>query len=245
MKRLSGKSAIITGAAQGMGANHARRFVAEGSNVVLTDLQEEAGASLAKELGESARFVHQDVTREEGWDTVVKVAEEAFRGIDILVNNASLFYLCPVDEAEPEMVRKLLDVNIYAYWLGIRKVVPSMKQAGGGNIINISSMAGALGAPSLGIYGTTKWAVRGLTKSAANDLASVGIRVNAVLPGTVANTGMFDASGGSTPEVLEKIPLKRTATLDDVSNLLVFLASDESSYITGADHMIDGGLGLF
>src|SRR5690606_18591161 len=115
---------------QGMGANHARRFVAEGARVVLTDLQEDAGAALAKELGEAARFVRQDVSSEADWDAVVKVAEEAFGGVDILVNNAGMYFICPVDEAEPAKVRKLLEVNVYGCWLGISKVVPSMKRRG-------------------------------------------------------------------------------------------------------------------
>lgn len=242
MGRLSGKTAIITGAAQGMGANHARRFAAEGANVVMTDLQEDAGQALASELGEAVRFVRQDVSSEADWDMVVKTAEEAFGGVDILVNNAGLYFICPVDEAEPEKVRKLLEVNVYGSWLGISKVVPSMKQRGGGAIVNLASLAGSRGIPWHSIYGASKWAVRGLTKSAAYDLGPANIRVNAVLPGAVADTGMF--SGGS-PEEMQKIPLQRPGSLDEVSDLLIFLASSESSYITGGDHFIDGGRGLW
>ncbi len=242
MKRLSGKTAIITGAAQGMGANHARRFVAEGARVVITDLQEEACAALARELGEAARFLRHDVSSETDWDAVVKVAEEAFGGIDILVNNAGIYFVCPVDEAEPAMVRKLLEVNVFGCWLGISKVAPSMKKRGGGAIVNLSSLAGARGMPLLAIYGATKWAVRGLTKSAAYDLSPANIRVNAVLPGAVADTGMFS---GGTPEQMKQIPLQRPASLNEVSDLLIFLTSSESSYITGADHFIDGGRGIW
>lgn len=242
MGRLSGKTAIITGAAQGMGANHARRFVAEGASVIMTDLQEEAGQALASELGDAARFVRQDVSSEADWDIVVQIAEEAFGGVDILVNNAGLYFICPVEEAEPEKVRKLLEVNVYGCWLGISKVVPSMRQRGGGAIINLASLAGSRGIPWHAIYGASKWAVRGLTRSAAYDLGPSNIRVNAVLPGAVADTGMFS---GGTPEQMQQIPLQRPASLDEVSDLLVFLASSESTYITGGDHFIDGGRGLW
>lgn len=242
MEKLSGKTAIITGAAQGMGANHARRFVAQGANVVMTDLQQEAGEALASELGDAARFVRQDVSSEADWDTVITVAEEAFGGIDILVNNAGLYFVCPVEAAEAEKVRKLLEVNVYGCWLGISKVVPSMKRRGGGAIINLASLAGSRGIPWHAIYGASKWAVRGLTKSAAYDLGPANIRVNAVLPGAVADTGMFS---GGTPEQMQQIPLQRPASLDEVSDLVIFLASGESSYITGSDHLIDGGRGLW
>lgn len=240
MGRLQDKTVIITGAAQGMGAHHARRFVAEGANVVIGDLQTEKGRALADELGARARFVELDVTDASGWDAAVNLAKQDFGGLHVLVNNAAIYFIGPVDKANPAMVRKLFDINLFGSWLGISKVVPAMRQMGGGSIINLSSFAGQRGVPYHGIYGASKWGIRGLTRTAAIDLGPEGIRVNAVLPGTIADTGMF---AGESDELVNNIPLRRTGTLDDVSNLLVFLASDESSYITGADHAIDGGLG--
>lgn len=242
MGRLSNKTAIITGAAQGMGAHHARRFVAEGANVVLTDLQTDKGQALAEELGSQARFLRHDVSSEADWDTVVAETVNTFGRVDILVNNAAMYFIQRVDEAEPEKVRKLLEVNIYGSWLGLSKAAVAMRKTGGGSIINLSSLAGSRGIPYHSIYGASKWGIRGLTKSAAYDLGPDNIRVNAILPGAVENTGMFT---GVDPEQMQAIPLGRPGTLDEISNLLVFLASDESGYITGADHVIDGGRGLW
>lgn len=241
--RLQGRIAIITGAAQGMGAQHARVFVAEGARVVLTDLQEQAGQALAAELGPSALFVRHDVSKAQDWDAVIAATRAAFGPANVLINNAAMYFIGPVDEADPERVRKLLDVNIYGSWLGISKLAPVMREAGGGSIINLSSLAGMRGIPWHGIYGTSKWAIRGLTKTAAYDLGPSGIRVNAILPGAIEETGM---AGGPLDETqLAAIPLRRTGRKSEVSQLAVFLASDESAYITGGDHVIDGGRALW
>jgi len=241
--RLDGKIAIITGAAQGMGAEHARVFVAEGARVVLTDLQEETGKALAAELGANALFVRHDVSRAEDWDAVIAATRTAFGPANVLINNAAMYFICPVDEADPERVRKLLDVNIFGSWLGISKLAPMMREAGGGSIINLSSLAGMRGIPWHGIYGTSKWAIRGLSKTAAYDLGPSGIRVNAILPGAIEETGM--AGGPLDESQLAAIPLRRTGRKSEVSQLAVFLASDESAYITGGDHVIDGGRALW
>jgi len=241
--RLQGKIAIITGAAQGMGAEHARAFIAEGARVVLTDLQEPAGQALAAELGPNALFVRHDVSKAQDWDAVIAATRAAFGPANVLINNAAMYFIGPVDEADPERVRKLLDVNIYGSWLGISKLAPVMREAGGGSIINLSSLAGMRGIPWHGIYGTSKWAIRGLTKTAAYDLGPSGIRVNAILPGAIEETGM---AGGPLDETqLAAIPLRRTGRKSEVSQLAVFLASDESAYITGGDHVIDGGRALW
>ncbi len=241
--RLHGKIAIITGAAQGMGAEHARVFVAEGARVVLTDLQEPAGRALAAELGANALFVRHDVSKAQDWDAVLAATRAAFGPANVLINNAAMYFIGPVDEADPERVRKLLDVNIFGSWLGISRIAPMMREAGGGSIINLSSLAGMRGIPWHGIYGTSKWAIRGLTKTAAYDLGPSGIRVNAILPGAIEETGM---AGGPLDETqLAAIPLRRTGRKSEVSQLAVFLASDESTYITGGDHVIDGGRALW
>jgi len=241
--RLQGKIAIITGAAQGMGAEHARVFIAEGARVVLTDLQEEAGQALAAELGPQALFVRHDVSKAEDWDAVLAATRAHFGLANVLINNAAMYFICPVDEADAERVRKLLDVNIFGSWLGISKIAPMMREAGGGSIINLSSLAGSRGIPWHSIYGTSKWAIRGLTKTAAYDLGPAGIRVNAILPGAIEGTGM--AGGPLDAAQLQAIPLQRTGRKDEVSQLAVFLASDDSSYITGSDHVIDGGRSLW
>ncbi len=242
MNRLDNKIAIITGAAQGMGASHARMFAAEGAKVVLTDVQQEAGQSLADEIGEQAVFVKQDVSSSSDWDAVCAVTKDRFGIPNVLVNNAGLYFIGQVDEADPEQVKKLLEVNVFGAWLGISKLAPLMRQAGGGSIINLSSLAGMRGIPWHAIYGASKWAVRGLTKTAAYDLGGEGIRVNAILPGAITNTGM---SGTLDEDQLAAIPMHRSGQPEEVSQLAVFLASDESAYITGADHVIDGGRSLW
>lgn len=242
--RLQGKIAIITGAARGMGATHARTFVTEGARVMLTDLAVEEGQALASELGDAARFVRHDVSSPASWDEVVTATRGSFGHANVLLNNAAIYFIGPVDAAEPEQVRRLLEINLYGSWLGISRVAPMMREAGGGSIINLSSLAGLLGFPQHAIYGMSKWGIRGLTRSAANDLGPDGIRVNAILPGAIAETGMAGTEP-LDPAQLAAIPLRRRGSKEEVSALAVFLASDESAYITGTDHVIDGGRGIW
>lgn len=241
MGRLDNKVAIITGAAQGMGAAHAKLFVAEGAKVVLTDLNEEKGQAFATELGDNAVFVKQNVTSEEDWANVVAKAEEAFGPVDILVNNAGISVNKPMMDTTLEEYRRIVDINQVSVFLGMRAVVPSMEKAGSGSIVNISSMNGLV-AGAIG-YTDTKFAVRGMTKAAAVELAHKGIRVNSVHPGVI-ETPMV--TKGDSYEIIKEfakhIPLRRMAQSEEVSKMVLFLASDDASYSTGSEFVIDGGL---
>ncbi|MBK7950779.1 MAG: glucose 1-dehydrogenase [Deltaproteobacteria bacterium] len=241
MGQLEGKRIIITGAAQGMGAVHARLFVEAGARVVLTDLQGEAGQKLASELGKNAHFVDQDVTKESDWERVVGAANKQFGGIDGLVNNAAIWWTKPVVDEDRERFRKMLDVNVIGTWLGMRAVVPAMRQAGGGSIVNLSSIAGTRGIPEHGAYGASKWAVRGLSKVAAHELGQWNIRVNTVHPGAVEGTGMFLVPESEFDTMFQAQPLRRPGRRDEISGLVMFLLSDQSTFITGHEHVIDGG----
>ncbi len=241
MGQLEGKRIIITGAAQGMGAVHARLFVEAGARVVLTDLQADAGAKLANELGKNAHFVPQDVTKESDWESVAAEAKKRFGGIDGLVNNAAIWWTKPVMDEDRERFRKMLDVNVIGTWLGIRAVVPAMREAGGGSIVNLSSIAGTRGIPEHGAYGASKWAVRGLSKVAASELGQWNIRVNTVHPGAVEGTGMFLVPESEFETLFQAQPLRRPGRREEISGLVMFLLSDQSSFVTGHEHVVDGG----
>lgn len=241
MARLEEKVIIITGAAQGMGESHARRFVAEGAKVVITDLNEEKGKLLASELGKNALFIKQDVTNAEEWTAVVTKTEETFGPVDVLVNNAGITMAKSLLETTEEDYRRIVEINQVSVFLGMKTVVPSMQKAGGGSIVNISSMNGIVGG-AVG-YTDTKFAVRGLTKAAARECANYGIRVNSVHPGVIATPMVVQEDTKAAVEAFAKhIPLKRVAQSEEVTNLVLYLASDESSYSTGSEFIVDGGL---
>jgi 3alpha(or 20beta)-hydroxysteroid dehydrogenase len=234
--RLAGKVALISGGARGMGASHAREMVAHGAKVVCGDILDADGELVAKELGEDARYVHLDVTRAEDWDAAVATAVAEFGGVDILVNNAGILNIGTVEDFEMAEWHRILDINLTGVFLGIRAVVPAMKKAGHGSIINISSIEGMAGTIASHGYTATKFAVRGLTKSTALELGQFGIRVNSVHPGLV-KTPMADW----VPEDILQSALGRIAQPKEISNLVVYLASDESSYSTGSEFVVDGG----
>lgn len=241
MARLKDKVVVVTGAAQGMGSSHARLFVEEGAKVVLTDINAEKGQAFAAELGENAVFLKQDVTREEDWVSVIEATEKHFGTVDVLVNNAGITVSKSILETSLEDYRRILEINQVSVFLGMKSVIASMRKVGGGSIVNISSINGLVGG-AIG-YTDTKFAVRGMTKAAAIECAGYGIRVNSVHPGVI-ETPMI--AQGDTKAVVDEfakqIPLKRVARPEEVSRLVLYLASDESSYSTGAEFVADGGL---
>lgn len=245
MERLLGKVAVITGASQGMGEAHAKAFVAAGAKVVLTDINAMAGAALATSLGDRAMFVRHDVASAAGWATVVAEGEGRFGLITVLVNNAGI--IGPVartaDISEADFLH-VCAVNMTGVFLGMQAVLPSMLAAGHGSIINISSTSGMIanvGTPNLA-YAGSKFAVRGMTKQVAVEYGEHNIRVNSVHPGYVKTPMMVAATDEDGGGAAATIPLRRFADAAEISPLLVFLASDEASFITGMEHVIDGGM---
>lgn len=243
--RLNGKIAIITGASQGMGSAHAREFVAQGAKVILTDINQEAGEKLADELGDSALFVSHDVADANAWKSVVQKGEAKFGAINVLINNAGI--LGPISstiDLPAEDFLQVCAVNQLAVFLGMQAVLPSMIREGGGSIVNISSVAGIVaiyGAPSLA-YVASKFAVRGMTKQVAVEYGAQNVRVNSIHPGYIRTPMMAAATDEEGGGALDMIPLRRLADPTEVSQLAIFLASDESSFISGAEHIIDGGM---
>jgi len=243
MGRMAGKHAIVTGGAQGQGAAIARSFVAEGATVVIADIATEPGEVLAKELGDAAVFQQHDVTSEESWSTVVKVANETFGPVNVLVNNAGILRFGELTTQSIEEYELIWRVNTFGGFLGTRAVAPVMAENGGGSIINASSIEGLGGMALLSAYTSSKFAVRGFTKAAALELGPKGIRVNSVHPGMI-DTGMTRDLGVDDEAMkfgAKRVALKRVGYPEDIAPLYVYLASDESSFVTGAEFAIDGG----
>jgi 3alpha(or 20beta)-hydroxysteroid dehydrogenase len=225
-----------------MGEAHVRRFVAEGARVLLTDILDEEGHNLARSLGAAAQYLHHDVTSETEWNAAVRAAVAAFRSIDILVNNAGIVLRGPIESFREADYRRVIDINQIGVFLGMKSVLRSMRAAGGGSIINISSVAGLVGRPESIAYASSKYAVRGMTKVAAAEFGQFNIRVNSVHPGPILTpmfAGMPDAGQQS---MLSELSIGRPGEPDEVSSLLVFLAADESAYCTASEFVIDGGM---
>jgi 3alpha(or 20beta)-hydroxysteroid dehydrogenase len=241
MDRLKDRVILISGGARGQGAAEARLFVAEGARVVIGDVLEAEGRRLAAELGAAAAFLRQDVTVERDWEAAVAMAAK-FGGLHGLVNNAGIYQPATLMETDAELFERHVRVNQLGCFLGMKAVVPLMERSGGGAIVNISSVAGLRGSPGAIAYGATKWALRGMTKAAAIDLAPRKIRVNSVHPGPI-DTEMIRLfrTPEQTRERLQQVPMKRMGTAEEVASLVLFLLSDESGYITGAEVAIDGG----
>ena len=239
MGRLEGKVCVITGGARGQGAAEARLFAAQGASVWITDVLDDEGEALAQDIG--ARYRHLDVREEQAWADLVDEVVTADERIDVLVNNAGIFRGSRLVHTSTEEFNQVMDINCTGVFLGMRAVAPVMIQHGAGSIVNISSLAGMRGSMGAIAYGASKWAVRGMTKTAAVELARKGVRVNSIHPGLI-ETPMADELGVGTDRIAQRTPLGRTAQPEEVANLALFLASDESSYSTGSEFLIDGGL---
>jgi 3alpha(or 20beta)-hydroxysteroid dehydrogenase len=235
--RFDGKVVLITGAARGMGASHVRGFVAEGARVVATDVRDAEGRELAADFPGSVRYEHLDVRIKEEWERVVAVAEETFGPIDVLVNNAGIMPLAGLLDATVEQFEIAFGVNVIGTFLGMQTVAAGMVARGRGAIVNISSIAGLVGMGGGVAYNASKWASRGLTKCAALDVAHSGVRINSVHPGYTLTPMVEGLSGGMVD--LQAIP--RGAQPQEVTNVVLFAASDEASYCTGVEFVVDGG----
>ncbi|GAB2466797.1 SDR family oxidoreductase [Comamonas humi] len=240
-RRLHGKVALITGGSMGMGASHARACVAEGAQVVIADIADEPGQALARELGDAAHYVHLDITQPAQWQQAVAATLGRFGKLNVLVNNAGILTYGPVLDYTLEQWNRTLAVNLTGQFLGIQACVPALAEAAPASIINVSSTAGLSAYPFMAGYGASKWGVRGLTKSVALELAERRIRVNSVHPGAVA-TAQSAALRQGQPSDPDASSLKRFAEPEEISPLIVYLASDESRFSTGAEFVADGGI---
>ncbi len=237
MSRLDGKVVLVTGGARGIGAAIARAAIAEGAKVVIGDVSDRDGVALTTELGASATYAHLDVTKPEGWEAAIATAVRTCGVLNVLVNNAGIANYGPIDKYSRADWDRIVAVNLTGVFNGIVAAIPALKAAGGGSIINMSSLAGLRGEAGMPGYVATKFAVRGLTKAAALDLARYGIRVNSIHPGIVHTP--LSAAG---PQVsMSHVAMGRVGEAIEIANLAVFLASDESSFSTGAEFIADGG----
>lgn len=245
MANLNDKIVLISGAAMGMGAAHARAFASQGARVVLGDIVEKEGAQLAEALGGAATFVKLDVTDPSSWDEALATAKARFGPVNVLVNNAGVAGpFAHTADLSPKAYHRILNVDQHGVFYGMRAAIPGMIEIGGGSIVNISSTAGFshAGTPNIA-YTAAKWAVRGISKAAAVEYASAGIRINSVHPGAVLTPMVANAlDEAAKAATVAGIPMGRLAEPEEISRLVVFLASDDASYITGAAFLADGGM---
>ncbi len=243
MGRLDGKVAIVTGGAQGQGAAIVRAYVAEGARTVIADIAKDEGQALADELGPGAHFLHHDVSDAASWTAVVEETGTRFGPVSILANNAGILRFGDIERQGPDEVELLWRINQLGCFLGMQAVTRTMRKNGGGSIINASSVEGLAGMAGCTAYAATKWAIRGMTKCAAMELGPKGIRVNSVHPGMI-DTPMTRVHGGDAAMEFgaSKVPLRRVGQPEDIAPVYVFLGSEESAYINGAEIAVDGGV---
>jgi 3alpha(or 20beta)-hydroxysteroid dehydrogenase len=247
MGRLEGKVVLVTGAARGQGAAEARLFVDEGARVMLSDVRDDDGELLAKELGERALYRHHDVTSEDDWAATVASTISSFGRVDVLVNNAGVFAVLGMTMTSLDEYMRIVTINQVGTFLGMKAVAETMIGQHAGSIINISSVAGLGGSAGTIAYTSTKFAVRGMTKVAALELAPFGVRVNSVHPGLIDTPMMTEAFAGMDSDTIRTsleatVPFGRFASADDVARLVLYLASDDSAYSTGSEFVVDGGM---
>jgi len=243
MGKLDGKVALVSGGSRGMGAATVRRLHADGASVLFGDILDDEGKALADELGDRVRYVHLDVTSEEQWQSAVEQTEREFGKLDVLVNNAGILVFNAIVDTTVEELRRVLEVNLVSAFVGMKTAIPAMRRAGGGSIVNISSTEGLAATVFCGAYTASKFGVRGITKVAAIEYGGEGIRANSVHPGgidTPMTRAVMDETGRKY--VANKVPLKRMGTAEDIADTVAFLASDESSYVNGAEIVLDGGV---
>lgn len=245
MSRLEGKVAVVTGGAQGLGEAIVKELLAQGAKVAFGDVQEDKGQKLADSLGENVKFIKLDVSDADNWQSFINETVEAFGDVDILVNNAAIVGYVSIDEMEDDFYRNMVNVNQVGTFLGIKYIVPTMKNVENGRIINISSVEGIRALPGGAAYESTKFAVRGMTKAAAIDLAKHGILVNSVHPGPILTPMLqksIDEKYDDESEFYAGVPLGRGGKPEEYAKTVAFLASEEASYATGAEFVLDGGM---
>lgn len=248
MHRFDEKTVLVTGGTGGQGSSHVRAFHAEGAHVVIGGRDAARGTALADELGPRARFVDLDVTDETAWTAAVQAAEDAFGSLDVLVTNAGVQNPpAPVDATDLATWSRILDVNLTGTFLGLRAAAPALRRAGGGAVVTIGSTMAMGGTALYAPYVASKWAVRGLTRTAALELGRDGIRVNAIHPGVISTPFIHEPAAGAPAAIAEfyspePFAVPRLGEPADVTRLLLFLASSDASFVTGAEYVVDGGL---
>ncbi len=241
--RLEGKVALISGGARGQGATEAELFISEGARVVIGDVLDDEGKATAERLGEACRYVHLDVTVEEDWQNALQFTIDEFGAPDTLINNAGIFIIRPIAMTSVEEFERVQNINTTGVFLGIKTVGPVMCENQRGSIINISSVAGLKGTAGTIAYSASKWAVRGMTKCAANEYAAFGVRVNSIHPGIIDTPMLAEFDQWGVRESLrDSIPMGKETGPESVANLALYLASDESAYSTGSEFVVDGGM---